>query len=114
MNKKILPSKIRDIVISSLEELKAINPVSINVKKISNFTDYMLIASGTSNRHIKSVGDRVMEDLRDIDIKPLGIEGAGSDEWVLIDLGVVVLHLMSEKARSYYDLESLWDPDLIK
>ena len=73
MNKKILPSKIRDIVISSLEELKAINPVSINVKKISNFTDYMLIASGTSNRHIKSVGDRVMEDLRDMDIKPLGI-----------------------------------------
>ena len=55
-----------------------------------------------------------MEDLRDKDIKPLGIEGAGSDEWVLIDLGVVVLHLMSEKARSYYDLESLWDPDLIK
>ena len=114
MNKKILPSKIRDIVISSLEELKAINPVSINVKKISNFTDYMLIASGTSNRHIKSVGDRVMEDLRDKDINPLGIEGAGSDEWVLIDLGVVVLNLMSEKARSYYDLESLWDPDLIK
>ncbi|MFL2705457.1 MAG: ribosome silencing factor [Gammaproteobacteria bacterium] len=114
MNKKILPSKIRDIVLLSLEELKAINPVSINVKKISNFTDYMLIASGTSNRHIKSVGESVLEDLSGKDIKPLGIEGVGSDEWVLIDIGVVVLHIMSEKARSFYDLESLWDPDLMK
>ena len=80
------PLKIKNIVFSSLDELKAEDPVSINVKKISNFTDYMLIASGTSNRHIKSVGERVMEDLRDKDIKPLGIEGAGSDEWVLICL----------------------------
>tara|TARA_B100000029_G_C17564020_1_gene954436 strand:+ start:488 stop:832 length:345 start_codon:yes stop_codon:yes gene_type:complete len=114
MNKKILPSKIRDIVLSSLEELKAVNPVSINVKKISNFTDYMLIASGTSNIHMKSVGERVLEDLRVKDIKPFGVEGVGSDDWVLIDIGAVVLHLMSEKARSFYDLESLWDPDLMK
>ncbi|MCH2263457.1 MAG: ribosome silencing factor [SAR86 cluster bacterium] len=112
MIQKIYPSRVRDLVLSSLDELKAVNPVTINVKKISNFTDYMMIASGTSSRHIQSIGEKVLEDLKSKKIKPLGVEGQGSEEWLLIDLGDVVLHLMSTNARTFYDLESLWDPDL--
>jgi len=112
MIQKIYPSRVRDLVLSSLDELKAVNPVTINVKKISNFTDYMMIASGTSSRHIQSIGEKVLEDLKSKKIKPLGVEGKGSEEWLLIDLGDVVLHLMSTNARTFYDLESLWDPDL--
>ncbi len=112
MAQKILPSKLRDLVSSSLDELKAVDPVTINVKKLSSFTDYMIIASGTSNRHIQSIGEKVLEDLKVKNIKPLGLEGEGSEEWVLIDVGDVVLHLMSANARAFYDLESLWDPEL--
>ena len=114
MAQKILPSKLRDLVSSSLDELKAVDPVTINVKKLSSFTDYMIIASSTSNRHIQSIGEKVLEDLKVKNIKPLGLEGEGSEEWVLIDIGDVVLHLMSASARAFYDLESLWDPELIR
>ena len=75
MAQKILPSKLRDLVSSSLDELKAVDPVTINVKKLSSFTDYMIIASGTSNRHIQSIGKKVLEDLKAKNIKPLGLEG---------------------------------------
>ena len=102
----------RDLESASLDELKAVDTVTINVKKLSSFTDYMIIASGTSNRHIQSIGEKVLEDLKAKNIKPLGLEGEGGEEWVLIDIGDVVLHLMSAKARTFYDLESLWDPDL--
>ena len=112
MVQKIQPSRLRDLVLSSLSDLKAIDPVTLNVKKISSFTDYMIIASGNSKRHIHSIGDKVLGDLKIKKINPLGIEGQGSEEWVLIDLGDVVLHLMSDYARNFYDLESLWDSDL--
>ena len=114
MVQKIQASILEDLISSSLAELKAIDPVTINVKKLSSFTDYMIIASGTSNRHIQSIGEKVLEDLKAKKIKPLGLEGEGSEEWVLIDIGDVVLHLMSANARTFYDLESLWDPDLGK
>ena len=114
MAQKVLPSKLRDLVSASLDVLNSVYPVTLNVKKISSFTDYMIIASGTSNRHIQSIGEKVLEDLKAKKIKPLGLEGEGSEEWVLIDIGDVVLHLMSANARNFYDLESLWDPDLGK
>ena len=95
-----------------MDELKAVNRVTINVKKLSSCTDYLMIESGTSSRHIQSIGEKVLEDLKSKKIKPLGVEGQGSEEWLLIDLGDVVLHLMSTNARTFYDLESLWDPDL--
>ena len=112
MVQKNQASILEDLVSSSLAELKAIDPVTINVKKLSSFTDYMMIASGSSNRHIQSIGEKVLEDLKIKKIKPLGIEGQGSDGWLLRDLGDVVIHLMSSNMRRFYDLESLWDPDI--
>ena len=112
MSRKIQPGKLRDTVLLSLDELKAIDPVSLNVKKLSSFTDYILIASGSSKRHIQSIGEKVIEDLKKNRIKPMGIEGQGTEGWLLIDLGDVVLHVMSTDKRSFYDLEGLWDPNL--
>ena len=72
----------------------------------------MIIASGNSSRHIQSLADRVVEDLKNLNIRPLSLEGEGSQEWVLVDYGDVIVHLMSSQARTFYDLESLWDEDL--
>ena len=108
----MIASKIRDLVFSSLDELKALDPVSINVKKISNFTDYMMIATGNSNRHIQALSEKVLSNLKENKIDLLGIEGQGQEGWILIDVGDVVLHLMSDRTRNFYDLESLWDSDL--
>ena len=108
----MIASKLRDLVFSSLDELKALDPVSINVKKISNFTDYMMIATGNSNRHIQALSEKVLSNLKENKIDLLGIEGQGQEGWILIDVGDVVLHLMSDRTRNFYDLESLWDSDL--
>ena len=108
----MIASKIRDLVFSSLDELKALDPVSINVKKISSFTDYMMIATGNSNRHIQALSEKVLSNLKENKIDLLGIEGQGEEGWILIDVGDVVLHLMSDRTRNFYDLESLWDSDL--
>ena len=103
---------LKNKIIESLEDIKAVNPVAINVKKISSLTDFMIIASGTSNRHITAISEKVIDGLKTNKIKEVKVEGQGGDEWVLVDAGDVIVHLMSSEAREFYDLESLWDPDL--
>ena len=103
---------LKNKIIESLEDIKAVNPVAINVKNISSLTDFMIIASGTSNRHIKAISEKVIDGLKKNKIKEVKVEGQGGDDWVLVDAGDVIVHLMSSEAREFYDLESLWDPDL--
>jgi ribosome-associated protein len=103
---------LKNKIIESLEDIKAVNPVAINVKKISSLTDFMIIASGTSNRHITAISEKVIDGLKTNKIKEVKVEGQGGDDWVLVDAGDVIIHLMSSEAREFYDLESLWDPDL--
>ena len=95
-----------------MEDIKAVNPVAINVKNISSLTDFMIIASGTSNRHIAAISEKVIDGLKKNKIKEVKVEGQGGDDWVLVDAGDVIVHLMSSEAREFYDLESLWDSDL--
>jgi len=95
-------------LLSSLDELKAIDVRSINVTNFSDVTDWMVLASGTSNRHVRSLVNRVVEDLKATDTRPIGVEGRESSEWVLVDYGDVVLHVMQAETRSFYDLERLW------
>ena len=104
--------ELKNIIINSLEDIKAINPIAIDVTKISSLTDFMVIASGTSNRHMTAMSERVLEDLKKTNISGIKIEGQGGDDWILVDVGDVVIHLMSADAREFYDLESLWDPEL--
>ena len=107
-----MTQKLKNKIINSLEDIKAVNPIAIDVTKISSLTDYMVIASGTSNRHIAAMSDHILEDLKETNISGIKIEGQGGDDWVLVDAGDVVIHLMSADAREFYDLESLWDPEL--
>ena len=103
---------LKNKIIESLKDIKAVNPIAINVKKITSLTDFMIIASGTSNRHITAISEKVIDGLKENKIKELRVEGQGDDDWVLVDAGDVIIHLMSSEAREFYDLESLRDPDL--
>ena len=104
--------ELKETILTSLEDIKAVNPVAIDVKNISSLTDFMVIASGTSNRHLAAMSERVLEGLKENNVSGISIEGQGGDEWLLVDAGDVIIHLMSSDAREFYDLESLWDPEL--
>ena len=104
--------QLKETILNSLEDIKAVNPVAIDVKNISSLTDFMVIASGTSNSHLAAMSERVLEGLKENNVSGIKIEGQGGDEWLLVDAGDVIIHLMSSDAREFYDLESLWDPEL--
>ena len=95
-----------------LEDLKAEDIVSLNVKNKSSVTDMMIIASGRSTRHVKSISDNIIKKLKKIKIKPLGIEGYSKSEWILIDFGDVLVHVMHPETREFYSFEKLWDESL--
>jgi len=95
-------------MLAALDDLKGVDVRTINVTNISDVTDYMVLASGTSNRHVRSLVDRVLEDLKAKDARPLGVEGKESSEWVLVDFGDIILHVMQAETRGFYDLERLW------
>ena len=95
-----------------LEDLKAEDIVSLNVKNKSSVTDMMIIASGRSTRHVKSISDNIIKKLKKIKIKPLGFEGYSKSEWILIDFGDVLVHVMHPETREFYSLEKLWDESL--
>lgn len=97
-----------DRVTTILEDMKARDLVLIDVKGKSSVTDYMMIVSGTSRRHVLSMADEVLQKIKQAGVKPLGSEGQEGGEWVLVDLGDVVVHVMMPDARSFYDLERLW------
>ncbi|HET8818306.1 MAG TPA: ribosome silencing factor [Xanthomonadaceae bacterium] len=89
-------------------ELKAKDVVEIDVRGKSSVTDFMVVASGTSTRHVKSIADEVMKFAKRLDVQPLGVEGEREAEWVLVDLGDVVVHVMLPRVREFYALERLW------
>ena len=93
---------------TALEEIKAQNVIELDVREQSDITDFLIIASGTSNRHVKSVANRVVEELKPQGVRPLGMEGLTDGEWVLVDYGDTVLHVMLPQARDFYELEKLW------
>lgn len=97
------------LVEGSLNELKALNVCVLNVGKLTSLTDYIVIASGTSSRHVRSIADKVIEKSKAAGTAPIGVEGQQYGEWVLVDLGDVVVHLMQPKARDFYNLEKLWN-----
>ena len=96
------------VVHDALTDVKAKDILAIDVSLISNVADAIVIASGTSTRHIKALADNVAEEARKAGFRPLGVEGERDAEWILIDLGFVVVHVMLPTARRFYDLESLW------
>ena len=96
------------LVITELDDRKAENIVTIDVIGKSSFTDYMVVATGTSTRHIKALCNYVSVALKDKGVFAKGIEGGQDSEWVLVDLGDVILHVMTAQTREFYQLEKLW------
>ncbi len=99
-------------VIDAMENLKAVDIRELDVTGVANFTDHMLFASGTSNRHVKSIAQAVVDAAKEAGHPPLGIEGEELGEWVLVDLGDVVVHVMLPETRAFYDIERLWQDQL--
>ncbi len=108
------PEEMKKLIVSALEDAKAQNVTSIDVHNVTDITDYMVIASGTSSRHVKSVADKVARTLRDAGNKPLGTEGESEGEWVLVDFGDVILHVMQPAVREHYQLEKLWEHGAVR
>ncbi len=104
--------QIKEHVITALENVKAHEIRCIDIKDISDFADYMIVASGTSDTHVKALARNASDELRGLGVKPLNEDGADIGEWVLVDFGDVVLHVMRPEVRAYYDLEKLWDEDV--
>jgi ribosome-associated protein len=101
---EVLLQAVRDAV----ESLKANDVVEIDVRGKTSVCDYMVVASGTSTRHVKSIADEVVRHAKQLDCQPLGVEGEHEAEWVLVDLGDVVVHVMLPRVREFYALERLW------
>jgi len=99
---------LQGLVIDALDDLKGQNILALEVSESSSVTDWMVIASGTSGRHVKSLVDRIIERVKARGVVPLGVEGQATLDWVLVDLGDVVVHVMQQEARTFYDLERLW------
>ena len=92
----------------ALKDAKVRDIAVLDVRKICDFTDYMVIATGTSNRHVQSTADKVVDALREHGVRTVGVEGGKIGDWVLVDFGDVVAHVMREETRDFYNLEKLW------
>ena len=95
-------------VLEAVAEIKAVDVVDLDVRGKTSVCDFMVIASGTSPRHVKSIADEVVKFAKRLDCQPLGVEGEREAEWVLVDLGDVVVHVMLPRVREFYALERLW------
>ncbi|MEW9573096.1 ribosome silencing factor [Rhodanobacter sp. Si-c] len=101
-------AELRKTVVAALEELKAKDVREIDVRGKTSIADLLVIASGTSARHVKSIADEVVKFAKKAGVMPLGVEGEQEAEWVLVDLGDVIVHVMLPRIREFYGLERLW------
>jgi ribosome-associated protein len=97
------------VVEHALDEMKAVNVTVLNVQKLTDIADTMIIATGNSDRHVRSIADRVIEHAKKAGFRPMGVEGERDGEWVLVDLQDVIVHIMLPRVREFYRLENLWD-----
>lgn len=96
------------LAVNALDDLKGIDVVEIDISEKSSIADMMIVATGTSQRHVKSLANNVRQTAKDRGMPPIGVEGEGSGEWVLVDLGDVIVHVMTAETREFYSLEKLW------
>ncbi len=100
--------KHSDFVIDKIDDLKGQDIIALDVQGKSSITDCMIICTGTSSRHVMSIADHVVQESRAAGLLPLGVEGENSADWIVVDLGDVIVHVMQEESRRLYELEKLW------
>jgi ribosome silencing factor RsfS/YbeB/iojap len=100
---------LTNVVIDALADMKALDVKLLDVRGLTDIADYMVIASGTSDRHVRSVAQRVVERTKEAGFRPHGVEGQKDSEWVLIDLNEMIVHVMLPRVREFYGLEKLWE-----
>ena len=100
--------ELLELAQTSLEDLKARDVRVFDVRNMTSVTDYFLLASGTSDRHVRSLADKLVQSVKQAGESPLGVEGQDAGEWILIDLNDVVVHVMQPRTREFYKLEDLW------
>jgi len=104
----IKSENLRDVALAALDEIKAIDVRVLDVRPLTDITDFMIIASGRSNRQVRALADEVVAEATRRGVRPLGVEGLDQGIWVLVDLGDVVVHVMQPATRDFYQLERLW------
>lgn len=105
---------LQSVVLDALADMKALDVKVLDVRGLTDIADCMVIASGTSDRHVRSVAQRVVEKTKQTGFRPHGVEGQQDGEWVLIDLSEMIVHIMLPRVREFYGLEKLWDLSLTK
>lgn len=100
--------KLAELIVGALDDIKGQDIVKLDVREMTTVTDYMVIASGSSNRHVQALVDNVAEKAKAAGHRPIGVEGEDGGEWVLLDLQDALVHVMLPKVRAFYNLEKLW------
>jgi len=100
--------QLSELVVEALEGLKGKDIIRLDVSELTTLTDYMVVASGTSNRHVKALSVAVADKLKEAGHRPTGVEGEEGSEWILLDLGDTLVHVMLPRVREFYNLEKLW------
>lgn len=100
---------VKSVVLDALDDMKALEVKVLDVRGLTDIADYMVIASGTSDRHVRSVAQRVVEKTKEAGFRPHGVEGLQDGDWVLIDLHEYIVHVMLPRVREFYGLEKLWN-----
>jgi ribosome-associated protein len=103
------PQTIAGVVTKALDDLKAVDTTFLDVRHLTTVTDAMVIASGRSDRHVRAIASAVVEQCKKAGYRPLGVEGQKAGDWVLVDLGELVVHVMLPRVREFYNLEKLWN-----
>jgi ribosome-associated protein len=102
-------ASLKAVILGALDDMKALEVKVLDVRDLTDIADYMVIASGTSDRHVRSAAQRVVEKAKEAGFRPHGLEGLKDGDWVLIDLNEVIVHVMLPRVREFYGLEKLWD-----
>ena len=103
-----MSENLKNIIINALEDIKAVDVVTITVSSLTDVMDTMIIASGNSHRQVKALANNVLSDAKNAGFSPIGVEGENNREWILIDFGDVVTNIMLPGSREFYDLDRLW------
>jgi ribosome-associated protein len=106
---KAVALSLKTVVVDALADMKALEVKVLDVRGLTDIADWMVIASGTSDRHVRSVAQRVVERTKEAGFRPHGVEGQQDSDWVLIDLNEMIVHVMLPRVREFYGLEKLWD-----